>query len=161
MTRPKVNPIPDGMHTVTPHLICAGAADAIEFYKKAFGAEEIERVPGPQGQLVHAAIRIGDSVVMLMDEMPDWNSLGPKSLKGTPVGIHLYVEDVDATFRQAIDVGATEIMALEDTFWGDRYGVVEDPFGHHWSIATHIRDMTPEEIQQAAKDAFAQMAEAR
>lgn len=146
---PQVKPIPDGMRTVTPHLVCAGAADAIAFYKKAFNAVEVGRLPGPQGKLMHALIRIGDSAVMLVDEFPDWGSFGPKSLKGSPVTIHLYVEDVDAAFKRAVDAGATVRMALADMFWGDRYGVLEDPFGHYWSIATHVRDVSPEEMQQA------------
>lgn len=146
---PQVKPIPEGMRTVTPHLVCAGASEAIDFYKKAFNAVEVGRLPGPQGKLMHAQIRIGDSAVMLVDEFPDWGSFGPKSLKGTPVTIHLYVEDVDAAFKRAVDAGATVKMALADMFWGDRYGVLEDPFGHQWSIATHIRDVSPEEMQQA------------
>jgi PhnB protein len=154
MTEPKVKPVPEGMHTVTPHLICAGATDAIEFYKKAFNAIEMGHLSNPQGKLMHASIRIGDSAVMLADEFPDWGKFGPKSLKGSPVTIHLYVEDVDATFERAVSAGAKITMPLEDTFWGDRYGVLEDPFGHHWSVATHIRDMTPEEIQQAAQKMF-------
>ena len=153
MSKPQVKPIPDGMHTATPHLICAGAADAIEFYKKAFNAVELGRVPGPQGKLLHALIRIGDSAVMLVDEFPDWNSFGPKSLKGSPVTIHLYVQDVDAFFKQAVAAGAKITMPLEDTFWGDRYGRLEDPFGHHWSVATHVRDVKPEELQEAAQKA--------
>ncbi|MDP3841692.1 MAG: VOC family protein [Oxalobacteraceae bacterium] len=146
---PQVKPIPDGMRTVTPHLVCAGAADAIAFYKKAFNAEEVGRLEGPQGKLMHAQIRIGDSAVMLVDEFPNWGSFGPKSLKGSPVTIHLYVEDVDAAFKRAVDAGATVKMALADMFWGDRYGLLEDPFGHYWSIATHVRDVSPDEMQQA------------
>ena len=147
-----VNPIPEGMHTVTPHLVCAGAADAIEFYKKAFNAEERVRIPGPEsGKLIHASIRIGDSSVMLCDEFPEWNSFSPKSLKGTPVTIHLYVEDVDAFVKRAVEVGAKIIMPVDDMFWGDRYGVIEDPFGHHWSVATHMREVTPEELQEGMK----------
>jgi uncharacterized glyoxalase superfamily protein PhnB len=145
----KVKPIPDGMHSVTPHLICAGAADAIEFYKKAFGAVDLGRLPGPKGRLMNAAIRIGDSTVMLVDEMPEWGAFGPKSLKGSPVTIHLYVQDVDASVARAVAAGAKITMPLDDMFWGDRYCKVEDPFGHHWSIATHIRDVSPEEMQQA------------
>jgi len=144
-----VKPIPDGMHTVTPHLVCAGAADAIEFYKKAFNAVEVGRLPGPQGRLMHAAIRIGDSHVMLVDEMPEWGAFGPKSLKGSPVTIHLYVEDVDAFVARAVAAGAKITMPVADMFWGDRYGKIEDPFGHYWSVATHIRDVTPEEMKQA------------
>ena len=152
MNKP-VKPIPDGMHTVTPHLVCAGAADAIEFYKKAFNAVELGKVPGPEGKLLHAVIRIGDSPVMLVDEFPDHNSFGPKSLKGSPVTIHLYVQNVESVFNQAVAAGATVTMPVADMFWGDRYGVLEDPFGHHWSIATHIRDVNPEELKEAARKA--------
>ena len=153
MTKSQVKPIPEGMHAVTPHLVCAGAADAIEFYKKAFNAVEMGRMPGPEGKLVHALIRIGDSSVMLVDEFPDWGSFGPKSLKGSPVTIHLYVEDVDATVQRAVAAGAKVTMPVDDTFWGDRYGKLEDPFGHHWSVATHVRDVSPEEMQRAAQKA--------
>jgi PhnB protein len=146
---PSVKPIPEGMHTVTPHLICAGAAEAIEFYKQAFGAVELSRMPGSDGKLMHASIRIGDSVIMLNDEMPDWGSFGPKHLKGSPVTIHLYVENVDTAFEQAVRAGAKVTMPLDNMFWGDRYGTLEDPFGHRWSIATHVRDVSPEEMQQA------------
>jgi uncharacterized glyoxalase superfamily protein PhnB len=145
----KVKPIPDGMHSVTPHLICAGAAAAIEFYKQAFGAVEEARLPGPNGKLMHAMIRIGDSPVMLVDEMPEWCALGPKALKGSSVTIHLYVEDADAVFARAVKAGAKIVMPIDDAFWGDRYGKVEDPFGHHWSIGTHQRDVSMEEAQQA------------
>jgi PhnB protein len=141
--------IPDGMHTVTPHLICADASAAIEFYKKAFNASETSRLPGPRGRLMHASLRIGDSAVMLVDEMPEHGALGPKSLKGSPVAIHLYVEDVDAMAAQAVAAGAKLTMPVCDMFWGDRYGQLEDPFGHRWSIATHVRDVTPAEMQQA------------
>ena len=146
----QVKPIPEGSRSVTPHLICAGAADAIEFYKKAFGAEEMIRMPGTQGRLLHACIRIGDSNVMLVDEMPEWGALGPKALKGSPVTMHLYVEDVDAAIARAVAAGATVAMPAADMFWGDRYGKIVDPFGHHWSLATHIRDMTADEMKDAA-----------
>jgi PhnB protein len=149
MTKPQVKPVPDGMHTVTPHLVCNGAADAITFYKQAFGAVELGRLPGPQGKLMHAMLRIGDSAVMLADEFPDYGSFGPKSLKGSPVTIHLYVEDVDATVKRAVAAGAKITMPVDDMFWGDRYGKIEDPFGHHWSVATHIRDVSPEDMQAA------------
>lgn len=145
----KANPIPQGMHTVTPHLVCADAAKAIAFYKKAFGATEVMRLAGPDGRLWHASIRIGDSAVMLVDEAPEWGSLGPKSLKGTPVTIHLYVDDADAWAERAVAAGATLKMPVAEMFWGDRYGQVEDPFGHRWSLATHVRDMTPEEVKAA------------
>ena len=151
MSNGKVGPIPEGMHSVTPHLVCAGASHAIAFYTRAFGAVETARLPGPNGKLMHAAIRIGDSTVMLVDEMPEWNSVGPRALKGTPVTIHLYVEDVDAVVARAVDAGATVIMPVADMFWGDRYGVLEDPFGHKWSVATHIRDATPTEMQEAMR----------
>lgn len=141
--------IPDGMHTVTPHLICANAAAAIEFYKKAFNATETSRLPGPGGRLMHASLRIGDSAVMLVDEMPEHGALSPKSLKGSPVAIHLYVEDADAAAARAVAAGAKLTMPVTDMFWGDRYGQLEDPFGHRWSIATHVRDVTPAEMQQA------------
>jgi PhnB protein len=147
---PQVKPVPDWMHTVTPHLVCDGAAEAIEFYKKAFNAVEMMRLPGPQGKLIHASIRIGDSAVMLADEFPEWGSFGPNSLKGSPVTIHLQVEDVDALFEQAVSAGAEVKMPVQDMFWGDRYGYLEDPFGHHWAIATHVRDVSPEELQEAA-----------
>ena len=147
----KVKPIPDGMHSVTPHLVCAGAAEAIEFYKKAFGAVEQARLPGPQGKLMHAMIRIGDSAVMLVDEMPEWGALGPKSLKGSSVTIHLYVDDADAFVARAVKAGAKVTMPVADMFWGDRYGKLEDPFGHHWSVGTHVRDVSMEEMQQAMR----------
>jgi PhnB protein len=147
--KPSVKPIPEGMHTVTPHLVCAGAAEAIEFYQKAFGATELSRVPGANGKLMHASVRIGDSVVMLNEEMPEWGAFGPKSLKGSAVTIHLYVENADAVFEQAVAAGAKVTMPLDDMFWGDRYGKVEDPFGHQWSIGSHVRDVSPEEMQKA------------
>jgi PhnB protein len=149
-----IKPIPHGMHTVTPHLVCAGAAEAMAFYKKAFGAEELIRVQTDGGKLMHGCIRIGDSAVMLVDEFPQCGSVGPQSLKGTPVTIHLFVEDADAFIAHAAAAGATVIRPAEDMFWGDRYGVLEDPYGHRWSVATHVRDVSPEELQEAAKHAF-------
>ncbi len=152
---PSVKPIPDGFHTVTPHLVVKDAASAIEFYKRAFGADEVMRMPTPDGRkLLHAQIRIGDSTVMLVDEFPEWNSLGPASLGGTGVTIHLYVEDVDAFVERATGAGATVDMPVSDVFWGDRYGKLSDPFGHSWSIATHVADPTPEEMQAAMKQAM-------
>lgn len=150
----EVDPVPHGMRTVTPHLVCAEAVDAMEFYKKAFAAEECARLVGPDGRLMHGCLRIGDSNVMLVDEMPECGAVGPLSLKGSPVTIHLQVEDCDMWFQRAIDAGAKERMPLADMFWGDRYGIVTDPFGHDWSIATHIRDLSPEEIQAAAAECF-------
>lgn len=156
MTPPQsVKPIPEGMHTLTPHLVCEGAAEAIEFYKQAFGAVELGRLPGPQGRLVHAMIRIGDSRVMLADAFPVCGLVGPRALAGSPVTIHLYVEDVDATVARAVAAGARVTMPVEDMFWGDRYGKVRDPFGHEWSFATPVRDVSPEEMTEAAKKMFA------
>ncbi len=143
-----VKPIPEGMHTVTPHLVCEGAADAIEFYKKAFNAVEGGRMPGPGGKIMHAQIMIGDSHIMLVDDYPDMACFGPQHLKGSPVTLHLYVPDVDATYQQAIAAGATATMPPADMFWGDRYGQLTDPFGHRWSIATHKRDLTMEQMQE-------------
>ena len=148
MGKPAVKPIPDGMHSLTPHLICAGAADAITFYVKAFNAVELTRLPGSQGKLMHAIVRIGDSALMLVDENTQWGRLGPKSLKGSPVTVHLFVKNVDATVAQAVAAGAKITMPITDMFWGDRYAQLEDPFGHRWSVATHTRDLSPEEIQQ-------------
>lgn len=151
----KVDPIPQGMYTITPHLVCNGAAAAIEFYKKAFNAVETARIPGPEGKLIHAAVRIGDSTVMLVDAFPGWGSQDPLALKGTPVTLHMYVPDVDATFKQAVAAGATAKMEVADMFWGDRYGQIVDPFGHSWSIATHTRDMTPEQMDAEMKQQMA------
>jgi uncharacterized glyoxalase superfamily protein PhnB len=144
-----VKPIPDDVHRITPHLVCAGAADAIDFYTKAFGAVEEARLPGANGKIMHALIRIFGDPVMLVDEMPEHGALGPKSLKGSPVTLHLYVEDVDAAVKRAVAAGAKVTMPVDDMFWGDRYGRLEDPFGHHWSIATHKRDVSREEAQKA------------
>jgi PhnB protein len=153
-----VKRVPQGFHTVTPHLVVRGASEAIEFYKKAFGARELSRAPGPDGKsLMHAEIQIGDSHVFLNDEYPDMGSVSPLALKGTPVTIHLYVEDVDRVFQQAVQAGAKVAMPLADQFWGDRYGIVIDPYGHRWSLASHVKDMTPQEMQKAAAEAFAQM----
>ena len=154
MSKPASKPIPDGMHSVTPHLVCANATDAIAFYVKAFNAVEMAKLKGPDGKLWHAMVKIGDSPVMLVDEFPDYGSLGPKARNGTSVTMHLYVKDADAAFKQAVDAGATVKMPLENMFWGDRYGLLEDPFGHSWSIATHITDLTPEEIGKAAEEAM-------
>ena len=149
----KVKPVPEGMHSVTPHLVCAGAAEAIDFYKKAFGATEVARLPGPDGKLMHGAVRIEGSVVMLVDENPQWGAFGPKALKGSPVTIHVYVTDVDAFVARAVKAGAKAIMPIDDMFWGDRYGIIEDPFGHHWSVATHVRDVKPEDLSEAMRKA--------
>lgn len=151
----RIQPVPEGFHTLTPHLTVKGASQAIEFYKKAFGAEEITRVPGPDGKsLMHARIKIGDSPLMLNDEFPEMGGLGPLSLGGTPVTVHIYVEDVDTVFNQAVAAGAKVRMPLADMFWGDRYGVLTDPFGHNWSLAAHKEDLTPEELSKRAQAAF-------
>ena len=148
--------IPKGYHTVTPSLMVAGAAKAIEFYKKAFGAEEVSRFPGPDGKIMHAEIRIGDSTIMLGDEMPDQGYKGPKAYGGTSVAFFVYRENVDAEWKRAIGAGAKEVMPLIDQFWGDRAGCLEDPFGHKWWLAQHIKDLTPEELRQAADTFFSQ-----
>lgn len=147
----KVNPIPAGFHTITPHLVVRNAAQAIAFYKKAFGAEEVMRMPGPDGQSVmHAELKIGDSCVMICDEAPDWGALSPQSLNGSPVTIHLYVPDADAVYQRAVSAGARATMPLSDMFWGDRYGKLVDPYGHHWSVATHVEDVSPEACAKRA-----------
>ena len=153
---PTTKPVPEGFHTVTPHLVCDGAAAAIEFYKKAFGAIEVARMPGPNGTVMHAQLRIGDSPVMLGEEMPSCHAFGPRTLKGTPVTLHLYVNDCDAFFARAEAAGAKATMAPSDQFWGDRYGVLQDPWGHQWSVATHVRDVSPEEMTEAVKRMAAQ-----
>jgi PhnB protein len=142
---PKTKSLPAGVHTVTPHLVVEGAAQAIDYYKKVFGAQEESRLPGPDGKLMHASIRIGDSTVMLVDAWPEHGSVGPKALKGSPVTIHLYVDDVDAVVARAVKAGAKVTMPVADMFWGDRYGQLVDPFGHRWSIATHLRDVDPKD----------------
>ncbi|MBO9353524.1 VOC family protein [Bordetella petrii] len=151
-----VKPIPDDMHTLTPHLICQGAAQAIDFYVRAFGAKELARLPGPDGRVMHASVRIGDSTLMLADAFPECGAADPKALQGSPVYLHLYVEDVDATMAQAQAAGATITMPAADMFWGDRYGQLTDPQGHRWSVATHKQDLTPEQIQQAMQAAFSE-----
>jgi len=140
-----------GLPQLSPHLVCDGAARAMDFYKEAFAAEEMMRVPGPDGQLMHGAMRIGESMVMLVDENPEYGMKGPKLLGGTPVTLHLNVEDVDAFVDRAVKAGAKVVMPIDDMFWGDRYGIVEDPFGHNWSIATHTRDVSEEELREAVK----------
>lgn len=155
-----VNPIPTGSEGFIPHLVCDPCADAIEFYKKAFGAEEMGRHPGPDGKrIMHAAVRIDGKPVFLADDFPEFcggKSQSPKGLGGTPVTIHRYVRDVDAAMKRAADAGATIKMPAMDMFWGDRYGMVVDPFGHSWSFATHIKDLTNAQLAKAAQEAFAQ-----
>ena len=143
-----VKPIPEGYHTVTPYLIVKGAAGAIEFYKKAFGAKELVRMPGPGGCVMHAEIKVGDSPIMMADEMPEMGYRGPQALGGTPVSICLYVENVDALFAQAVAAGANVMRPLQDQFYGDRSGTVTDPFGHVWTIATHKEDVSPAEMEK-------------
>ena len=137
--------------SVSPHLVCAGAAKAIDFYKKAFGAVEKMRLPGSDGRLMHGAMTINGANVMLVDEFPEMSSKSPTTLKGTPVTLHLYVDNVDRFTARAVKAGAKVVMPVADMFWGDRYGIIEDPFGHRWSIATHLRDMSAKEIQDAVK----------
>ena len=153
-----VKAVPEGYYTVTPAIVVKGAAKAIEFYKQAFGAEELFRMDGPDGSVGHAEIRIGNSKIMLSDEFPDWGVKGPEALGGSPVNLFLYVEDCDAVFNRAVEAGATVSMPLADQFWGDRYGKLTDPFGHSWSVATHIKDLTPEEIQKGQEAFFAEHA---
>ena len=148
------NPIPDGYRTVTPYLIIKGAAEAIEFYKRAFGATELLRMADPQGRVGHAEIKIGDSVIMLADEQPAMGYRGPRSLGGSSVSILLYLEDVDAVFERAIKAGAKAQRPVADQFYGDRSGTLEDPFGHVWTVATHVEDVPPEEMQRRAEAAM-------
>ncbi len=147
----KANGIDRKAPGLSPHITCRDAAKAIDFYKKAFGAVELMRLPGPDGKLMHAAVQINGAMVMLNDEMPAYGALSPLSLKGTAVTLHLNVPDVDAWFARAVKAGATATMPVADMFWGDRYGIVTDPFGHAWSIATHQKDMSVGEIQEALK----------
>jgi PhnB protein len=150
-------PIPDGYHTVTPYLAVEDAAKAIEFYKQAFGATERMRMDAPGGKIGHAEIEIGDSVVMLSDPFPQSTVKPPGEIGGTSASVFMYVEDVDAVVQRAVDAGATVTMEIEDMFWGDRFGSISDPFGHTWSVATHVEDLTPEEIAERGKTAMAAM----
>jgi len=146
----KVKPIPEGYHAVTPYLIVNGGAKAIDFYKKAFGATELFRMAQPDGKIGHAEITIGDSPIMLADEAPQMGAKSPRSFGGSPVGIHLYVEDVDKIFNQAVAAGAKVERPVEDKFYGDRAGGIIDPFGHRWYISTHKEDVPPEELEKRA-----------
>lgn len=151
-------PIPDGYHSVTPTLTVRGAVDALEFYKKAFGAQETMRFPGPDGKtIMHAEIKIGDSRIMIGDEFPQMKCLSPQSVGGASSGIFLYVENADTTFNKAVSAGAKVTMPIMDAFWGDRCGQIEDPFGHRWMIATHAKDMSAEEIAKAGAEAMKSM----
>ena len=154
----QVRPIPEGYHSVTPYITVSNAARAIDFYQKAFGAKEIMRMNGPDGKIGHAELRIGDSVLMLADEMPGGGIRSPQSLHGTTAAIFLYVEGVDKIFNQAVSAGAKVDAPLENMFWGDRYGRLTDPFGHSWSLATHVEDVAPQEMEKRMK---AEMAKAQ
>jgi PhnB protein len=143
-----VKPIPDGYSTVTPYLIVRGAAKALDFYQRAFGAAELMRVPGPEGKIMHAEIKIGNSIIMLADEFPERGATSPETIGGTSVGLALYVEDVDAVFRQAIAAGGKEVRAVANQFYGDRSGTLLDPFGHKWTITTHVEDVSTEEMNR-------------
>ncbi len=153
----KAKAVPDGFHTLTPHLTVRDAQRAIEFYQKAFGAEVRGISHGPGGKIIHASLRIGDSILMLNDEFPDWGTLSPLSTGGSGVTIHVYLENVDAAYERAVSAGATAKMPPMDAFWGDRYGQVMDPFGHKWALATHVRDLSADEVRKAQEAAFANM----
>jgi uncharacterized glyoxalase superfamily protein PhnB len=151
--------IPAGYHTVTPSIIVRDAAKAIDFYQRAFGAEEIERFAGPNGSVMHAEIRIGDSRIMIGEENEQWGTKSPLSTNGNPGSLHIYVDDVDASFDRAVKAGATVRYPLEDAFWGDRYGKVADAFGHEWGIATRVKTLSADEMQEAAKEWMAKAAQ--
>lgn len=148
----KIKPIPDGYRRVTPYLIISGAGDAIDYYTKTFGMKERMRMGGPDGKVGHAELELGDSVVMLADEFPDMGIKSPKTLGGTPAFNHIYVEDVDATFNEAVKTGSKVVQPLENKFYGDRAGQIEDPFGHMWSIASHVEDVSEEEMMKRAQE---------
>src|SRR5258706_218374 len=150
------NYIPEGYHTLTPYLIVSGAGRAIEFYKQAFGATELVRMPGPGGKIIHAGLEVGDSRLMLADEHPEMDARGPQSIGGTPVGLAVYFPDVDAVTARAVSAGAKLLRPVQDQFYGDRSGTILDPFGHKWTIATHKEDLSPEEIQKRATALFGQ-----
>ena len=150
-------PIPEGYHTLTPFLTVRNAARAIEFYKQAFGAQERGVAKGPDGKVMHAELKIGDSVIMLSDEYPEFGSLSPQSVGGSPMGLHIYIENVDAAFDRAVKAGAQVEMPVMDQFWGDRYGKLKDPFGHKWSIATHVKDVSADEMKRSMDDAMSKM----
>ena len=151
-------PVPEGYSTLTPYLAVEDASAAIDFYQRAFGAKERARMPGPGGSVMHAELEIGDSIVMLSDPFPQSSTKAPKELGGTSVSLMTYVEDADSVYKQAIDAGATSLMEPDDMFWGDRFSLVEDPFGHQWTIATHVEDVSPEEMQKRSEEWAAQMA---
>jgi len=151
-------PVPEGYHTATPYLVVRNAAQAIEFYKNAFQAQEIMRMAMPDGKIGHAELKIGDSIIFLADESPRMPNKSPQTLGGCSSGVMLYVEDVDTTFQQALDAGGKTHMPVADMFWGDRYGTIMDPYGHIWSIATHKEDVSPAEVEKRAQAFYAQMA---
>ncbi len=152
-----VKPVPDGYHTLTPFLTVRDAARAIEFYKNAFGAVDRGAMKGPDGKIMHAEMVIGDSIIMLSDEFPEFGTLSPQSTGGAGMGLHIYLDGVDAAFDRAVKAGAEVEMPVMDQFWGDRYGKLKDPFGHHWSIATHTKDLSLDEMKQGMNDAMAKM----
>jgi PhnB protein len=152
-----VKPIPDGYHSITPFLTVRDAARAIEFYKQAFGAEERGVMKGPDGKVMHAELKIGNSIIMLSDEFPEYGALSPQSIGGTGMGLHIYVEGVDAAFDRAVKAGAKVEMPVMDQFWGDRYGKLSDPFGHKWSIATHTKDLSMDEMKHGMDEAMAKL----
>jgi len=154
-----VKPVPDGYHTLTPFLTVRDAARAIEFYKQAFGAEERGVAKDPDGKVMHAELKIGDSIIMLGDEYPEFGALSPQSIGGSGMGLHIYLDGVDAAFDRAVKAGAQIEMPVMDQFWGDRYGKLTDPFGHKWSIGTHIRDLSQEEMKQGMDEALAKAAQ--
>jgi len=154
-------PIPPGFHTVTPSLVVRNAAEAIDFYKKALGAEEIMRMPDPSGRISHAELKIGDSIIFLSDEFPNMPTTSPQTLGGCTGGFYLYVPDVDKSFQRAVDAGGKATMPVSDMFWGDRVGQFTDPIGHTWSISTHTKDLSPQEMEEGAKKFYAQMAQAQ
>jgi uncharacterized glyoxalase superfamily protein PhnB len=158
MSRPAAKPIPDGYHTLTPFLVCKDAVRALEFYQRALGAEVMSSLVGPDGKLMHAALRVGDSVLMLTDECPEMGGFSPLHFQGSPVTIHLSVPDADASFARAASAGATPLMPVTEMFWGARYGVFKDPYGHSWSVATQVKDLSPEELQANAAKACAEHA---
>lgn len=158
MTKAK-NPIPEGQSTIIPHLTIKGAAEAIEYYKKAFGAIERNRMAGPGGKVMHASLKIGPAYLFLTDEFPEFGdgTKAPATLGGTAVVLTMYFEDADKIFNQAVAAGGKVVMPIGDQFWGDRYGMVADPFGHIWAIATHIEDLTPEEMEKRGREMMSQM----
>jgi uncharacterized glyoxalase superfamily protein PhnB len=152
-----VKPIPEGYHTLTPFLTVRDAMSAIEFYKKAFGAQERGVAKGPDGKVMHAELKIGDSIVMLSDEFPEFGAVSPLSSGGAGMGLHIYVDRVDEAFDRAVKAGAQVEMPVSDQFWGDRYGKLKDPFGHKWSIATHTKDMSADEMKRSMDEAMEKM----